>query len=76
MSIQQYIINHFSSLYVIVNSIYINLNLYKMNCKSKTKSININIIKNISIVNSKFLKFREIKSKFIENILLHKMDIS
>lgn len=35
---------------------YINLNLYEMNSKTETKSINI---KNISMVNSKLLKFRE-----------------
>lgn len=56
LSIQQCIINHFSSIYIIVNSMYINLNLYEMNSKTETKSINI---KNISMVNSKLLKFRE-----------------
>lgn len=35
---------------------YINLNLYEMNSKTETKSINI---KNISMINSKLLKFRE-----------------
>lgn len=56
LSIQQCIINHFSTIYIIVNSMYINLNLYEMNSKTETKSINI---KNISMVNSKLLKFRE-----------------